>query len=169
MMKRAMRHCILIGIVAAIGIGYCAQSALGQAASSFGLYVYPNKGQSESEQSGDESICYKSAVAKTGIDPANLQPVPLPQPSAHQGGAVRGAARGAAAGSIIGAISGNAGNGAAIGAAAGGMHGYASQRRLNDAQEHYAKASVQAQQSQQVTTFKRAYEACLQSKGYTVK
>jgi hypothetical protein len=135
----------------------------------FGLYAYPAKGQSESEQVNDESICYKSAVSRTGVDPANLPPAPAPQPTQHQGGAVRGAARGAAAGALIGAVAGNAGQGAAIGATAGGIGGYAGQRRLNEAEKHYAQANAQAQQSQQIGKFKRAYSACLESKGYTVK
>ena len=144
-------------------------ATLGQAGTSFGLYVYPQKGQNETQQASDESICYKSAVSKTNVDPTNLQPAPSPQPNKHQGGLLRGGARGAAAGAAIGAIAGNAGQGAAIGAAAGGMQGYASERRLNEAEQHYAAASAQAQQSQQISTFRRAYAACLESKGYTAK
>ena len=135
----------------------------------FGLYAYPAKGQSETQQADDESVCYKWAAGKTGVDPANLPPAPAPQATQHQGGAVRGAARGAAAGAVIGAIAGNAGTGAAVGAAAGGMGGYAGQRRLNEAEKHYAQAGAQAQRSQQIATFKRAYTACLESKGYTVR
>lgn len=147
----------------------CLPSAAQHTSSLFGLYVYPNKGQSESQQANDESICYKSAAAKTGVDPANLPPAPAPQPTQHQGGAVKGAARGAAAGALIGAIAGNAGHGAAIGATAGGIGGYAGQRRLNEAEQHYAKAAAQQQQSQTMNTFRRAYSACVESKGYTVR
>jgi hypothetical protein len=40
--------------------------------SMFGVYAYPNKGQSQTQQTNDESICYKSARDKTAVDPANL-------------------------------------------------------------------------------------------------
>jgi hypothetical protein len=70
---------------------------------------------------------------------------------------------------VIGAIAGNAGQGAAIGAAAGGALGYRNQRAMNNAEQHYANAGAQAQQSQQVNNFRRAFAACLESKGYTVK
>lgn len=163
-----MKYVIAAGIAAVLILGLVARP-MAQTGTSFGLYVYPGKGQNESQQGTDESVCYKSAVAKTGVDPTNLKPAPVPEPTRHQGGAVRGAARGAAAGSVIGAISGNAGQGAAIGAAAGGMGGYAGQRRLNEAEQHYAVANAHAQHSQQIGVFKRAYGACLESKGYTVK
>ncbi len=164
-----MKHAIVMKVgVIALFVAATVPS-LGQKGTSFGLYVYPTKGQSETQQGTDESVCYKSAVSKTGVDPTNLQPAPAPQATQHQGGAVRGAARGAAAGAVIGAIAGNAGQGAAIGAAAGGMGGYAGERRLNEAEKHYAVASSQQQHSQQINTFRRAYGACLESKGYTVK
>ena len=154
---------MLILFGAACGTGFA------QTGTSFGLYVYPPKGQNETQQINDESVCYKSAVARTGIDPTNLPPAATPQPTLHQGGAARGAARGAAGGAIIGAITGNAGEGAAVGAVLGGARGYAGDKRLNEAEKHYAVASAQEHQSKQMTSFRRAYGACLESKGYTVK
>lgn len=144
-------------------------AAAGELSSLFGVYVYPAKGQSASQQANDESVCYKSAKGKTGVDPANLPPAQAAQAPQHSGGAVRGAAGGAAAGAAIGAIAGNAGQGAAIGAASGGMFGLARQRALNNAEQHYAHASAQAQQSQNVNNFRRAFAACLESKNYKVK
>ncbi|HEX8807264.1 MAG TPA: glycine zipper family protein [Candidatus Aquilonibacter sp.] len=135
----------------------------------FGVHVYPAKGQSSSQQANDESVCYKSAKARTGVDPANMPPAPVAQATQQSGGAVRGAARGAAAGAVIGAIAGNAGTGAAIGAASGGMVGFGQQRALNNAAQHYAQANAQAQQSASLNNFRRAFSACLESKGYTVK
>jgi len=135
----------------------------------FGVYVYPAKGQSESQQANDESICYKSARSKTGVDPANLPPA-TPAPAAnHKGGAVRGAAGGAAAGAAIGAVAGNAGQGAGIGAVTGALVGRAKQNQANAAQAHYAQASAQNQRAQSMNDFRRAFSACLESKGYTVK
>jgi predicted lipid-binding transport protein (Tim44 family) len=158
-----------MGISALVLLGATSLPSVAQSGASFGLYVYPSQGQNQTQQANDESVCYKSAVSKTGIDPTNLQPAPAPKVTPRQGGAVRGAARGAAAGALFGAITGNAGGGAAVGAAAGGVHGYASQRRYNEAEQHYAVASTQEQHSQQMSNFRRAYGACLESKGYTVK
>lgn len=168
-MKKSLMLCaaaIALGSIAAIGSTPVRSDAV---SSLFGVYVYPNKGQSESQQADDESVCYKSAKAKTGIDPANL-PAATPAPAGTRtGGAVRGGAKGAAGGAVIGAIAGNAGQGAAIGAAAGGALGYRNQRAMNNAEQHYATAGAQAQQSQQINNFRRAFAACLESKGYTVK
>lgn len=161
----------LVRIFAVIGLAtLAALPADAQELSSlFGVHVYPAKGQSASQQANDESVCYKSAKARTGVDPANMPPATAPQPTQHSGGAVKGAAKGAAAGAAIGAIAGNAGQGAAIGAASGGMIGFGRQRALNNAEKQYAQSSAQAQQSQSLSNFRRAFAACLESKGYSVK
>jgi len=150
--------------------GFLALPGFGQASSSaFGVYVYPNKGQSQSQQSNDESVCYKSAKSKTGVDPANL-PLATPAPTtARQGGAVRGAAGGAAGGAAIGAVAGNAGQGAAIGAVTGAIVGRGRQTALNNAEQHYAQTNAQNQRSQSMNNFRRAFSACIESKGYTAK
>ncbi len=135
----------------------------------FGVYVYPAKGQSQKQQANDESVCYKSARSKTGVDPANLPPATAAPATVHQGGAVRGAAGGAAGGAAIGAIAGNAGQGAAIGAVAGALAGRGRQNAVNNAERHYAEANAQSQRSQSINNFRRAFAACLESKGYTVK
>ena len=134
--------------------------------STFGVCVYPKNGQSESQQANDESICYKSAKAKTGVDPANL-PAATPAPTTQkQGGAVVGAARGAAGGAAVGAIAGDAGQGAAIGATVGAIRGRRMQNAANNAEQQYAAANAQAQQSQSMSNFRRAFSACLEAKGY---
>ncbi|MBV8197265.1 MAG: hypothetical protein JO263_03965 [Candidatus Eremiobacteraeota bacterium] len=135
----------------------------------FGVYVYPAKGQSEAKQTNDESLCYKSAKSKTGVDPANLPPATAAPATVHQGGAVRGAAGGAAGGAAIGAIAGNAGQGAAIGALTGAIVGRGRQNAVNNAEQQYAHASASAQRSASINNFRRAFSACLESKGYTVK
>jgi Glycine-zipper domain len=152
---------ILASVVALLGTG--------ELSSMFGVYVYPARGQSESQQANDESVCYKSAKAKTGVDPANL-PAPTPAPAGtRQGGAVRGAAGGAAGGAAIGAVAGNAGQGAAIGAVTGAIVGRGRQNAVNNAERQYAQANSQNQHSAQMNNFRRAFAACLESKGYTVK
>ncbi len=164
----------LIGVTAVIAVFSVASPiaivrASSALSSMFGVYVYPAKGQSQTQQGNDESICYKSARSKSGVDPANLPPATAAPATVHQGGAVRGAAGGAAGGAAIGAIAGNAGQGAAIGAVAGAIAGRGRQNAVNNAEQHYAQANAQAQRSQSLNNFRRAFAACLESKGYTVK
>jgi YMGG-like Gly-zipper len=160
-MLKSKRVVILATLVVLLGAASLSEQ--------FGVYVYPAKGQTATQQANDESICYKSARSKTGIDPANLPPATAAPATAHQGGTVRGAAGGAAGGAAIGAVAGNAGQGAAIGAVAGALAGRARQNQLNRAEAQYAQANAQAQRSQSMNNFRRAYSACLESKGYTVK
>lgn len=167
-----MKRSIAVTTAAAIfGIASPIDVPASQAAlsSMFGVYAHPAKGQSKTQQANDESICYKSARSKTGVDPANLPPATAAPTTVRQGGAVRGAAGGAAGGAAIGAIAGNAGQGAAIGALVGGIAGRGRQNALNNAEQHYAQANAQSQRSQSMNNFRRAFAACLESKGYTVK
>ncbi|HTU80509.1 MAG TPA: glycine zipper family protein [Candidatus Acidoferrales bacterium] len=155
------RYLLLVAFLALLGAG--------ELSSMFGVYVYPAKGQSATQQADDESVCYKSAKSKTGVDPANLPPATPAPVTAHQGGALRGAAGGAAGGAAIGAIAGNAGQGAAIGAVTGALVGRGRQNAVNNAEKQYAQANAQAQRSQSMNDFRRAFAACLEAKGYTVK
>ena len=161
---------------------FCAAGASAQ-----GLIIYPAKGQSQAKQNKDEGECQTWAKSSTGVDPLGVaqhasQPPPAaaPAPQAPVGGErVRGAARGAAGGAVIGAIAGDAGKGAAIGAVGGTMVGGARQRqaqRYNANAQEQANAQTQqnaANQSanvkSQLATFNRAYSACLEGRGYTVK
>lgn len=160
-LRNSKRFVVVAALIVLLGAGGLSQT--------FGVYAYPAKGQSETQMANDESVCYKSARSKTGVDPANLPPATPAPTTARQGGAVRGAAGGAAGGAAIGAIAGNAGQGAAIGAVSGALIGRARQNQFNNAQAHYAQANAQAQRSQSMDNFRRAYSACLESKGYTVK
>ena len=158
-----------------------AGQAMGQ-----GLVIYPAKGQSADQQAKDEGECQVWAKQNTGIDPLALasaasQPAPAAAPTqtAPSGQRVKGAVRGAAGGAAIGAIAGDAGKGAAIGAVGGTMVGGARQRqaqRYNANAQQQANAQTQqnaANQSanvkSQLATFNRAYSACLEGRGYTVK
>jgi hypothetical protein len=130
--------------------------------------AYPAKGQSQQQQQKDDGACYSWAKSNTGIDPAALaanQPPPPSGPAVGGGQRLRGAARGAAGGAAIGAIAGDAGKGAAIGAVGGTMLGGA--RARNDQQA--AAANNQAQAQGAMDTFNRAWGACMQGRGYSVK
>ena len=121
-----------------------------------GLFVYPQKGQSAEQQNKDSYECYGWAKSQSGVDPG--APPPPAQAGQHARGAVGGAARGAALGAAVGAIGGNAGKGAAAGAVVGGVGG--------------RRRSVAAQQQQQQATrsaYDRAFAACMEGRGYTVR
>jgi len=129
--------------------------------------IYPAKGQSAEQQQKDDGECYGWAKANTGIDPAAVasQPPPPSAPAAGGGERVRGAARGAVGGAAIGAIAGDTGEGAAIGAVAGTMAGGHRARQSQAAQQQGAQQAKQ----DQINTFERAYGACMEGRGYTVK
>jgi len=138
------------------------------------LIVYPNRGQSAQQQEKDKYECYTWAKQQTGFDPMAMPTAsaPPPQKEAQQGGFMRGAVRGGAVGAIAGAIGDDAGKGAAIGAAAGGLFGGMRRRdqasREQQAQDQWAQQQA-AEYSQGRNTYNRAYGACLDGKGYTVR
>lgn len=127
--------------------------------------VYPAKGQSSQQQSKDDGECYVWAKQSTGIDPAARGQASPPQQSGPGGERVRGAARGALGGAAIGAIAGDAGEGAGVGAVLGTMAG-GRQARMNQATQ---QQQAQAAQQQNINTFYRAYGACMEGRGYTIK
>ncbi len=130
-------------------------------------YVYPTRGQSNDQMEKDKYSCYKWAKGQTGFDPMQAPTASAPPPPTR-GGAVRGAAGGAAVGAAVGAIAGNAGKGAAIGAASGGLIGGARRRQSQKEQEQYAQQQS-SQYSQRRGEYNRAWGACMEGKGYTVK
>lgn len=139
-------------------------------AKSLGIYVFPAKNQNQATQDKDDTDCYKWAVEQSGVDPVNPPKVEAAKvDTSPDGSAVKGAAKGAAAGVAIGAIAGDAGKGAAIGAVAGGLAGRRA-KKVGDAQQQQANNQAAAQQQTAMTdSFKKAFTACLEGKGYTVK
>lgn len=139
--------------------------------------IYPAKGQSAAQQQKDEGECYGWAKGQTGYDPVQAtQYVAPPPPQQSTGGErVKGAAVGALGGAAIGAIAGDTGKGAGIGAVVGIMGGGIRQRQkqsANDqanAQHQQNTAQQQQATAQQQQNFQRAYAACFEGKGYTVK
>ncbi|MCC7215126.1 MAG: hypothetical protein IT517_00040 [Burkholderiales bacterium] len=129
--------------------------------------AYPAKGQSAQQKQKDDAACMAWAQQNTGIDPAAAsQPAPQQTGPATGGGErLRGAARGAVGGAVIGGIAGDAGTGAGVGAAAGTMAGGARARQNQAAQNQQA----QQQQQQALNTFHRAWGACMEGRGYTIK
>lgn len=153
----------LFGISPAVGISLLAFAGVAWSQP----IVYPAKGQSAQQQQRDEGECHVWAKQNTGIDPAVVAQQPAPPPSSSVGGGerVQGAARGAVGGLAIGAIAGDAGKGAAIGAVAGTMAGGHRARKNAAARDQSAANQKQGQ----IDTYYRAYAACLEGRGYTIK
>ncbi len=129
--------------------------------------VFPAKGQSASQMDQDKYTCYQWAKGQTGFDPMQA-PTATSAPPQQKGGALRGAAGGAALGAAVGAIAGDAGKGAAIGAASGGIIGGARRHRSQREQEQWAQQQA-AGYEQRRGQYNRAWGACMEGKGYTVK
>ena len=130
--------------------------------------VYPAKGQSSEQQKMDDAECYAWAKQTTGSDPAVVASTPPPQqtgPAVGGGQRARGAVRGAAGGAAIGAIAGDAGAGAGAGAIVGTMVGGRQARQQQAAQNQQAVA----QQQELINTHQRAFSACMEGRGYTIK
>ena len=123
------------------------------------LFVYPQKGQSAAQQDKDQYECYQWARQNTGVDPQR----PPPATQSNTGDqAARGAVRGALGGLAIANIAGGSGSkGAAAGAIFGGLGGASRSNRQQQAQ--------QQQSNQAMSQYNRAYAACLNGRGYTVK
>ncbi len=140
---------------------------LAKAGLAAGLFIYPNKGQSQDQQEKDKYECQSWATQQTGFDPMNPGKAPQAQ-QPQTAGVLGGAGRGAALGAVGGAIGGDAGKGAAIGAAAGGLFG-GMRRRDEKRQQEQVQANYQAQQSTNRSEWDRALKACLSGRGYTVQ
>ena len=134
------------------------------------LYVFPSNNQDKDQQDADELACYKWAKEQTGIDPMNLPEVQAEQVDrSPDGSMVVGGAKGAAAGAAIGAIAGDAGQGAAIGAVVGGLRGRRAKKMGDAVEQEYNNMSAEAQSQEMLSSFKKAFSACMEGKGYTVK
>ena len=141
-----------------------------QISSGLKLYVFPTKGQSNQQQKVDEYECYKWAMQQSGMDPLNMpEVVAAPAETGPDGKVVGGAAKGAIVGTAIGAVTGEAGTGAAVGAIAGGVGGIRQKRMANASKEQQTQAAVSQQKQSNMDSYKKAFSACIEGKGYTIK
>jgi hypothetical protein len=138
------------------------------------LMIYPAKGQSSQQQEKDKFECYGFAKGQSGFDPMAppTASTPAPQQEAPKGGVGRGAVGGGLGGALVGAIAGDTKKGAAIGAVGGGLLGGArrSEQKQREAhnQQQWEQREVQ-NYSQNRNNYNRAYAACLEGRGYTVR
>lgn len=120
--------------------------------------IYPAKGQSTEQMEKDKTECNSWAKKQTGFDPMQTQQSAQTSSQGPTGERARGAARGAAIGAASG---GDAGKGAAVGAAAGGVKKRHEKRQARKQQDASAAAGMDK--------YNKAYGACLEGRGYTVK
>ena len=120
------------------------------------MFVYPKNGQTQEKQDQDSYECYTWAKAQSGVDPS--KPLPPPKGGQVTRGTVGGAALGAGTGAAVGAIAGSPGKGAAAGAVVGGVAG-----------RHRAKTMQQQKHAEKRNAYDRAFAACMEGRGYTVR
>lgn len=168
--NKTLKHTVILtGIFLFGGLYGFAQSNT-SIASGLGIYVFPSEDQDQETQDADEMACYKWAKEQSGVDPMNPPKVQAGEvDKSPDGSAVKGAAGGAAAGAAIGAIGGDAGEGAAIGAILGGIRGRRAKKARNARQEQANQVAAALTEQEYMDNFKKAFSACLEGKGYTVK
>ncbi len=164
-------HSLVVASTLLVALGWQTSGWAATLASSMGIFTYPTQGQAPEQQSADDYQCFTFAKGQTGYDPMNPPQVVAQAPDQGPSGArLAGAARGAAGGAIIGEIADNdAGKGAAIGATLGAMRAGRADRRRRSQQAQQAEQAAQQQMSGMENTFKNAYGACIEAKGYSVK
>ncbi|HWC17112.1 MAG TPA: hypothetical protein VG498_08855 [Terriglobales bacterium] len=137
---------------------------------SLGLHAFPGKDPTLQQRQTDEAACYAWSKQDTGFDPISATShAALTGGYASPKGLGLGAtAAGAGGGAALGAIAGDAGKGAAIGAAVGGIRGHLAEKQAQAQAQQQAQAKAQTQNAG-IENFKRAFSACMEAKGYTVK
>ena len=148
------------------------------AASAQELVIYPSNGQSAEQMEQDKFQCYSWSKNESGFDPMAIPTAsaPPPQKEAQKGGVVKGGARGALAGGAIGAIAGNSKSdtrkgvkaGAATGAVVGGVRRN-KQTKAEDKKQKDWEKQQSSQYAQGRNNYNRAYSACMEGRGYSVK
>lgn len=133
------------------------------------VIVFPAQGQSNEQMEKDKNTCSQWAKKETGFDPMVLPKASTPPPSSEKksGGVAKGGVAGAVVGGIVGGSSG-----AKKGLAAGGLAGGVSQKSSNNKTEK-AKKDWEQKEAQNYADnrnkYNRAFSACIEGKGYTVK
>jgi hypothetical protein len=166
-MKKLSLILILIIATVAINKTYAQSSGISK---KLGVYIFPSNNQDSETQEADEAACYKWAMEQTDYDPLNPPIIETaPVDTSPDGSAIKGAAGGAAGGAAIGAITGNAGDGAAVGAIMGGIRGIRAKRNANAAQKQANINAAANYSAELLNNYKKAFSACMEGKGYTVK
>lgn len=142
--------------------------------------IYPARGQSDEQLRRDRFECYRWAADQSRFDPARslarLPPPPPPrvEPVPPSGA---GTATGVIAGAALGAAVSNthhSAEGAAVGALLGGIVGAASDAaREAEARRIEGELAAQAARAPRLDgraeAYRRAFAACLEGRGYSVR
>ena len=134
------------------------------------LFIYPAMGQSAEQQDKDKFECYFWALNDSGFDPMALPTTSSAPPKSQKksGGAITGALGGA----VLGGVLGDSGKSAKRGAVAGGLIGGVRQSSKNTRTEQKRsdwERKESANYANNRNNYNRAYSACLEGRGYTVK
>ena len=149
---------------------FCVLASLATGSALAELYIYPAKGQSSEQQEKDKFECYNWAKNDTGFDPMEVPTTSTAPPSGQKksGGAAKGILAGAATGAIIGDTSKAARRGAAAGGLIGGARQSSKNMQVEQQQQQWEQQEV-ANYNNKRDNYNRAYSACLEGRGYTVK
>lgn len=131
------------------------------------MFIFPNDGQDGEQQELDEFQCLRLAREQTGFDPMATPRATTAAPQ-QRGGVVGGAARGALLGTAIGAATGNTRRGLQTGAAGGGVIGGLQRADSNAQRDQWAREEA-ANYRRERERWTRAFTACMESRGYTVR
>ena len=134
------------------------------------LYIYPAGGQSAEQMDKDKFECYNWAKKDSGFDPMEVPTTSTAPPSGQKKSG--GVAKGALGGAALGAILGDSSKAAKRGAVAGGLFGGVRQSSHNRQTEQNRQQWEQQESSRYANNrnnYNRAYSACLEGRGYTVK
>jgi hypothetical protein len=168
-----MRHIKRHAVVFLLGL-FVAGPVLAQQ-----IFIYPSKGQNEKQMEKDKFECHVWAKKQSGFDPLNppsLQELEAKVRSQQQARQDEGSevgesvVKGIVGGAIIGeVVKDEPGKGAVIGGVVGGIHGAQKAEKRKEAQQQAIKRQAQAELARLRNDYKRAYAACLEGRGYTVK
>ena len=150
---------------ATLGIGVLVVLLVSHTSFASDIYVFPSRGQTDAQMDKDKYSCHQWASQQSGYDPMSPPPSSggVSTPAYRPGRDVLG---GAAKGAVVAGIAdGDAGKGAAVGALGGGIFGgMRHQRKVDSVRQQQAAATSGLQND-----YRRAYSACLEGKGYTVR
>jgi outer membrane lipoprotein SlyB len=137
--------------------------------------VFPAKGQSDEQMDKDKYECYTWAKKETGFDPMAIPTASAPPPKQKEtkASAGRGAVGGALLGAGLGKITGGSAKKGAIAGGVGGAVVGGSRKARTEEENKKAKKKWKKEQGQEYmqerSEYNRAFSACLEGKGYTVK
>lgn len=133
------------------------------------LYVYPKEGQSPEQTDKDKYECYQWAKNDSGFDPMATPTTTTAAPGGQSksGTLLKGGLGGAAVGGLLGGKSG-AKKGALAGGLIGGVHQHQHNAQVEAERRQWEQREATSYANNR-NNYNRAYAACLEGRGYSVK